>query len=70
MKREFNTAFPVLGGEYCAGCYKKRTNMWNSTKDVPVCYKCKNIKVRDLPGKSEWFQKSRECHAKSQKDCI
>jgi len=59
MVRKKNAVFTVLGGELCAGCYNRRTNFWNPTKDVPVCNQCKNKRVCDLPSKRIWFLKSR-----------
>ena len=55
MKR-VKSSFMVPGGEICAGCLTERTNMWSSTKDVPVCNTCaKTKKVKELPNKSIWW---------------
>ena len=56
MKRILNKDWLVPGGEICAGCFSSRTNMWNVRKDVPVCDDCKNLKVKDLPTKEEWWK--------------
>ena len=54
MKRKINKTWYVPGGELCAGCFSSKTNMWNPTKDVPICDDCKNKKVKDLPSKEKW----------------